>query len=158
MYFYNNTVMVPKKVFYLDPRVKSKSSAPPHVGVPKFNICTVNGQNYTQAQNPNGTYSLSRINFSPTGFSVTGLSFNTIDLTQAKIPYYVFTPLTFKNSEWGPEGLFADPHLIIDNRQWDRKVLLNMAKSVSIGMSFKKITKPKVNLFTAGTHIEIKAE
>jgi len=114
---------------------------PPRTFMP-LAVCHIGQSFYSQNVNEDGTYALSRFDLSPTGITLTALSFDPVELAKAGFGFVVAPPFPTVDDQhqWRFEG--TSSRLIIDDRDVDataRERLLQLAHPTMMGIVFSRV-------------------
>lgn len=106
-------------------------------------VCKIGGIYYTQSEDGDGTFSVSRFDVSPTGLTTTALRFDPKELTRADIGTFFLPQLDSvdEKGKWQFDFLERS-RLIVDNAGFDetrREKLISLGHPVFTGTVFSRV-------------------
>lgn len=112
-------------------------------GVADFRLCKIDGANYLQSKQQNGTYQINGVEFSKAGMTITFVGMDREQLDAAGIPYYRFPTFGYLDGGGNSLNLMMDAEsasLIIDNRNLTKEQLSKLFVIGSVGFHLQKLS------------------
>ncbi len=102
-------------------------------------ICRVGEHFYTQSFDGHNTYTLSKVLFSASGFTVLSIAMDPEEMRTLNVPVYFVPNVSEVDSDGFIFNQMNPLKMYVDNRHLERTVLLEKAHTVGIGMSLIRV-------------------